>query len=98
MDSRRVFVGSLNFDPRSARLNTEMGIVIDSSAVASDMRQDLADIAPRYAYKVRINPYNRLQWQDPDQPDANYEKEPDAGFWKRLTVRVLSVLPIEQLL
>ncbi len=98
VDSRRVFVGSLNFDPRSARLNTEMGIVIDSSAVASDMRQDLADIAPRYAYKVRINPYNRLQWQDPDQPDANYKKEPDAGFWKRLTVRVLSVLPIEQLL
>ncbi|MDO4879623.1 MAG: phospholipase D family protein [Neisseria sp.] len=98
VDGRRVFVGSLNFDPRSARLNTEMGMVIDSPEVAGGMRQDLAYITPRYAYKVSLNRYNRLQWQDPDQPNINYKKEPDAGFWKRWMVKLLSVLPIEPLL
>ncbi|MBS1135759.1 MAG: hypothetical protein H6R02_2900, partial [Burkholderiaceae bacterium] len=34
VDGKRVFVGSFNFDPRSARLNTEMGMVIDSPKLA----------------------------------------------------------------
>jgi cardiolipin synthase C len=34
IDRQRVFIGSFNFDPRSFHLNTEMGILIESSAVA----------------------------------------------------------------
>ena len=34
IDGRSVFVGSFNFDPRSARLNTEMGLLIDNSVLA----------------------------------------------------------------
>lgn len=34
VDRSRVFIGSFNFDPRSARLNTEMDFVIDSPALA----------------------------------------------------------------
>ena len=34
VDRRRVFVGSFNFDPRSAKLNTEMGVIIDSASLA----------------------------------------------------------------
>ena len=34
-DARRIFVGSFNLDPRSARLNTEMGLVIDSASMAT---------------------------------------------------------------
>ncbi len=46
VDQRRVFVGSFNFDPRSAKLNTEMGLIIDSAvarrAAVADARQRLA--------------------------------------------------------
>ena len=51
VDGKRVFIGSLNFDPRSARLNTEMDMVIDHAEIAGDMRQELEKITPQYAYR-----------------------------------------------
>src|SRR3546814_3652066 len=30
IDGRRVFIGSMNLDPRSWRLNSEMGVVVES--------------------------------------------------------------------
>jgi putative cardiolipin synthase len=34
IDRSRIFVGSFNFDPRSAGLNTEMGVVVESPRLA----------------------------------------------------------------
>jgi putative cardiolipin synthase len=34
VDRARVVIGSFNFDLRSTKLNTEMGVVIDSPALA----------------------------------------------------------------
>jgi putative cardiolipin synthase len=49
VDRSRIFVGSFNFDPRSARLNTEMGVVLDSAALAKRLSaalgRDLASAA-----------------------------------------------------
>ena len=85
VDGKRVFIGSLNFDPRSARLNTEMGMVIDHAEIAGDMRQELEKITPQYAYKVVMDKQRkRLRWQDPDRPDVLLKNEPDAGIWKRI--------------
>ena len=97
VDQRRVFIGSLNLDPRSARLNTEMGVVIESPAIAAAMQRTLTNTTPEYAYKVTLNQQNKLQWHDPESGET-LKKEPEAGFWKRLTVRLLSILPIEGLL
>ena len=41
VDRSRLFVGSFNLDPRSARLNTEMGVVIDSAALAARLSDAL---------------------------------------------------------
>ncbi|MCS4533206.1 phospholipase D family protein [Neisseria montereyensis] len=97
VDKQRVFVGSFNLDPRSARLNTEMGVVIESPALAETMQQSLERTTPQYAYKVTMDKHHKLQWQDPEDGEVS-NKEPEAGFWKRLTVKILSVLPIEKLL
>ncbi|MDO5639385.1 MAG: phospholipase D family protein [Neisseria sp.] len=97
VDQQRVFIGSLNLDPRSARLNTEMGVVIESPEIASDMQRTLVNTTPEYAYKVTLGQHNKLQWHDPETGEI-LKKEPEAGFWKRLTVKILSVLPIEGLL
>src|SRR5690606_31187714 len=35
VDGRRVFIGSMNFDPRSRHLNTELGVVVDSPALGA---------------------------------------------------------------
>lgn len=99
VDGKRVFIGSLNFDPRSARLNTEMGMVIDHAGIAGDMRQELEKITPQYAYKVVMDKQRkRLRWQDPDRPDVLLKNEPDAGIWKRIISNIFSILPIEKLL
>ena len=97
VDQERVFIGSLNLDPRSARLNTEMGVLIESPEIATDMQRTLVNTTPEYAYKVTLNQKNKLQWHDPETQET-LKKEPEAGFWKRFTVRLLSILPIEGLL
>ncbi|MFV2029758.1 phospholipase D family protein [Neisseria sp. S1] len=97
VDKQRVFIGSLNLDPRSARLNTEMGVVLESPQIASAMQRTLVDTTPEYAYKVTLNQYGKLQWHDPESGQT-LNKEPEAGFWRRLGVKILSILPIEGLL
>ncbi len=100
VDRARVFVGSFNFDQRSARLNTEMGLVIDSSALAQRLAVSFDQLVPVVAYEVRIGPDgNRLQWiEHTPSGERRHDTEPGTGWWDRLKVDVLSVLPIEWLL
>lgn len=97
VDQKRVFIGSFNLDPRSARFNTEMGVVIESPEVAGLMHRSLVETTPKYAYKVTMDKFHKLHWYNPDDGKI-YGKEPQAGFWKRFTARILSFLPIEPLL
>jgi putative cardiolipin synthase len=100
VDRERVFVGSFNFDQRSARLNTEMGLVIDSSALAQRLADGFDRQVPIVAYEVRIGPDgNRLQWiEHTPTGERRHDIEPGTGWWERFKVNVLSVLPIEWLL
>jgi putative cardiolipin synthase len=100
VDRARIFIGSFNFDPRSARLNTEMGLVIDSPTLAARLAAVFDEQVARVAYEVRLGPDGGgLQWieRTPDG-ERRYDDEPASGWWKRLQVHVLSVLPIEWLL
>jgi cardiolipin synthase C len=94
VDRSRIFGGSFNFDPRSARLNTEMGVVIESAALAARLSDTLDSALPRDAYELRLTD-NRLEWID---GDARHTSEPGAGLLQRLWIGLLSLLPIEWLL
>ena len=61
VDRARVFIGSFNFDPRSARLNTEMGFVIDSPALAQTIEAALAARVPSTTYEVRLTDTGQVQ-------------------------------------
>ncbi|MCG7657726.1 phospholipase D family protein [Wielerella bovis] len=99
VDKERMFVGSFNLDPRSARLNTEMGLVLHNPQLAQQMEQRLHEQAQHNAYHVSLNEQGKLQWHDPQNADAlPSHREPEASFWKRAISRVLSWLPIERLL
>jgi putative cardiolipin synthase len=99
VDGERVFVGSFNFDPRSARLNTEMGLVIDSPALARQLAATLDRSVADRAYEVRLAPDGALYWIERKQGVAiRHDAEPGAGFWRGIGVRILSWLPIEWLL
>lgn len=99
IDRNRVFVGSFNFDPRSANLNTELGFIIDSPALAAQIREAFEEDVPYLAYRVEICASGHLCWVEinENQRIIHYS-EPNASIWRRAGVKFLSWLPIEWLL
>ena len=99
IDRAQLFVGSLNFDPRSSRLNTELGFVIDSPRLAEAIAETFVGNLPARAYQVRLDARGKLQWVERGNGrERIHPREPGAGFWRRAGVAVLSWLPIEWLL
>jgi putative cardiolipin synthase len=99
VDRSRVFVGSFNFDPRSERLNTEMGFVIDSPELAQRIADSFANEIPERSYEVRLSASRELQWVErSDGGEIVHDVEPGTTFLERAMVAALSVLPIDWLL
>ena len=100
MDRSRIFVGSFNFDPRSARLNTEMGVVMESATLATQLSDVFDRKLSRLAYEVRMADDGQdVIWIDRTGPDEiRLVTAPDAGLLKRMWIGFLSILPIEWLL
>jgi putative cardiolipin synthase len=98
VDGMRLFVGSFNFDPRSQRLNTELGFVIDSPEMARNLAEAFAASIPAVSYRVGIT-RGRLHWEDQhDGRSIVFRTEPHARLGQRILVSLLSLLPIEWLL
>ena len=99
VDGERLFVGSFNFDPRSAHLNTELGLVIKHPGLAQQVSGTLDQYLPQMAYHVQLNAQGQLSWtyQQPTPPHETLTTttEPGSSFLQRLTLRILSWLPIE---
>ena len=99
VDGTQLFIGSYNLDPRSARLNTEMGFIIESAPLAQRLSTAMATGLPDRAYEVRLTRDGKLEWlEHKNGAILRYTDEPDAGFWRKLEVSVLRWLPIEWLL
>ncbi len=99
VDGRRVFVGSFVFDPRSAALNTEMGLVAESPALAAAIHEAFDTAIPRRAYEAQLDPDGQLEWFERDSRAGRlHSTEPDSTALHRAMVRALTWLPIERLL
>jgi putative cardiolipin synthase len=99
-DRRMVFVGSLNLDPRSVQLNTEIGVVIDSPAMAETMAGRLEQKIDRMAWRVErivdASGSRRLAWiETNDDGTRQHLEEPGVTFWRGLTAWFAGLLPIE---
>lgn len=99
VDRSRIFVGSFNLDPRSSRLNTEMGAVIDSPSLAKQLSEAIDTRVANSAYEVRLVDGDHLEWiEHTSEGDMVYTKEPQTGVLRRIWIGFLSILPIEGLL
>jgi putative cardiolipin synthase len=99
VDGKRIFVGSFNFDPRSGKLNTELGFVIDSPQLAGHISETFDDVIPERAYRVHLAEDGKTYWTERTvNAEIRYDKEPGTSFWLRAGVWFLSELPIEWLL
>jgi len=99
IDDEHIFVGSFNFDPRSARLNTEMGLVIDSPTLARRLVARLDADLQAMAWEVRLRDDGALEWIERGPAgEVRYAEEPQTTPLRRAWIRALSVLPIDGLL
>jgi putative cardiolipin synthase len=100
MDRQRAFVGSFNLDPRSVTLNTEMGFVIESPALAGAISDALDQRVDAGAYQVRLRTDGKgLEWiEHVDGREVRYFDEPAASASRSWTAWILAHLPIDHLL
>ena len=100
VDGQRVFIGSMNFDPRSDQHNTEMGLFIQSPQLAQQMLKLVDVIRQQGAYKVTLAANGKdLVWttRGPAGQEEVVE-EPETDAWTRIMLEVLSVIAPEGLL
>jgi putative cardiolipin synthase len=90
------FVGSFNFDPRSAALNTEMGVVFeDPTLVAELMAVFRRDTGPQASYGL-FEEEGSLRWRAEARGRAVvYDREPEVGFLRLLLARLVGLLPVQ---
>ena len=62
VDDRLAFIGSYNIDPRSANINTELGVVIFDKQLANAIHQSFNQDLLTVSYRVALSPKQQLQW------------------------------------
>ena len=97
IDDRWVYVGSMNLDPRSAILNTEMGVLVDSPELAAQLRRQWDLItSSELSYRVVLEPDGELVWYDRvNGQERRSQHEPDASLARRIGVTLLRLVPID---
>lgn len=99
IDTKTLFIGSFNIDPRSASLNTEMGFIFDSPELASYLADNMKKNQMQYSYVVSKTPQGKLHWETEENHQiVEFDDEPHSSAWSRIGVWICSLLPIEWLL
>jgi putative cardiolipin synthase len=99
VDRKTVYIGSMNLDPRSATINTELGAVIDSPQLAREMLRIIDIDRLQSAYRVMRKTGGGLNWAGiEDDQEMVYEEEPEVSLWLRFKLFILSPLVPDALL
>jgi putative cardiolipin synthase len=96
VDRRELFIGSFNFDPRSAYINTELGVIIRSPEMAAALDDAIEAAFSTYAWQVKLDDEGRLRWHGTgaDGQPVVYTKEPQTSWWQRFVAGFVRLLPI----
>lgn len=99
VDDHQVFIGSYNVDPRSANINTEMGVIINDDELAKQLHRSLSDDLLSQAYQVKLTEDDHLQWHTiEDGKKVVYDSEPQVDISDHVWLTIMSWLPIDWLL
>lgn len=95
-----VFIGSFNFDPRSANLNTEVGLVVESDVLQDQISTSLDQYLPQIAYELKLDAQGQVIWLDhqKDGSVVEYSHDPESTKFQRFAMKAVSYFPIEWLM
>jgi putative cardiolipin synthase len=102
-DRKKVLIGSMNFDQRSQRINTEIGLIIGSPEISQQTALRFESmVKPENCYALALSPAgvvgkSRLTWRtEENSREIEYDREPARSGWQRLQAKLLSLLPLER--
>lgn len=91
IDRQRVFIGSMNLDPRSEALNTEMGVVIDSPELGQRLAESMdRDMSPDNSWRVSRTPDGGLRWTS---RIGEQSVQPARDLWQRIQDVIFMAFP-----
>jgi phosphatidylserine/phosphatidylglycerophosphate/cardiolipin synthase-like enzyme len=94
LDRRMVLLGSMNLDPRSSNINTEIGMLVYSPELA-EMITDAFKIGQMSGvYQVKLKPNGSgVRWTAVDGDSREeLDIDPDTNFWQRVRLMLMSLL------
>lgn len=98
VDDKEVFIGSFNFDPRSADINTELGVIIRDPELALIYAVLVEEALPEQAFQVFLNEDGKLRWRGhEDGEEVLYDKEPETTWGQRAMAWFARIIPKSQL-
>lgn len=109
-DRETVYIGSLNLDPRSVDINTEVGVMFHSPEMASRWANEIDENALEHVYELELvqSPAESrgeftyytwdIEWLERiDGKTVRHEKEPGIGFWNRILLFLKGLVPEGQI-
>ena len=99
IDQKTVFIGSMNMDARSARTNSELGIVIRSADIARQVTSLLDDVSEEGSYRLSLDGNDHIVWTS-GEPGAeqHWHIDPETTRWQRFLLAILAPFASEELL
>jgi putative cardiolipin synthase len=99
IDQKIVFIGSLNMDERSAKINSELGLVISSAEIARQVTSLLDDLSTDSSYKLQLDANGQVEWLGGDAAAPRiWHTEPETSRTERLWLTLLSPFAPDELL
>jgi putative cardiolipin synthase len=99
VDRLRLYVGSMNFDPRSRDLNTEFGLLIDSPVLGAQVGALIDEAMRRASWRVQLAADGHsLRWTLANGDGTAHDIEPDTDLGSRLLLDLLAPFVPEEML
>ncbi|MFZ5876586.1 MAG: phospholipase D family protein [Nitrospirota bacterium] len=95
-DRREIFIGSMNLDPRSMELNTEIGVLFETPEGGDLFAEGFERIVSENAFRLELTEAGRLEWvSQEDGRETRFTTEPNSSVWRRMGVWFMQWMPIE---
>ena len=98
VDDKEVFIGSFNFDPRSADLNTELGVIVRDPELALIYAVLIDEALRDQTFEVFLNEEGKIRWRGfHNGEETIYDKEPETTWGQRFSAWLARIIPKSQL-